>query len=222
MATGHGHAVSINYGIRYSDNTYQQYGVHRSYFFQTGSGWWKDSISEQDAYAAGGDELYISASGDQETTITTRIMHLDKSGNETALAENTATSSCESAYMFAFSGGGRMPPQKVICRELHRQGLMDETIFEADEAFGRYLRENHNDVLQGYRFWAKPVASLMQKSPLFTQIVDVLATPWSYEMAYRMGARDKGSFAGRLLMDIGMPVCGAIGKAKIWAESVPH
>ena len=94
---------------------------------------------------------------------------------------------------------------------------MDEAIFKADEAFGRYLRDNQKEVLLGYHLWAKPVVSLMQKSCAFTQIVNVLATPWSYEMAYRMGARDKGSFAGRILMDVGVPVCRAIGWAVIWA-----
>jgi hypothetical protein len=109
------------------------------------------------------------------------------------------------------------PSYKVICAELHRQGLMDETIFKADEAFGRYLRDNQRDVLLGYQLWAKPVVRWMQKSKTVTRIVASVATPWSYEMAYRMGARDKGSFAGKILMDVGVPVCRTIGRAMILA-----
>jgi hypothetical protein len=95
---------------------------------------------------------------------------------------------------------------------------MDEAVFKADEAFGRYLRDNQKDVLIGYHFWAKPVVSFMQKSRAFTQIVNVLARPWSYEMAYRIGARDKGNFAGKILMEVGVPVCRTIGRVVIWAR----
>jgi hypothetical protein len=94
---------------------------------------------------------------------------------------------------------------------------MDETIFEADEAFGRYLRDNHRDVLLGYQLWAKPVVKWMQKSKIVTRIVASVATPWSYEMSYRMGARDRGTFAGKLLMDVGVPTCRTVGRAMIWA-----
>jgi hypothetical protein len=100
---------------------------------------------------------------------------------------------------------------------------MDETIYKADEAFGRYLRHNHRDVLLGYQLWAKPVVKWMQKSQIVTSIVASIATPWSYEMAYRMGARDEGSVEGKILMDVGVPVCRAIGRAMIWAGDMsPH
>jgi hypothetical protein len=109
---------------------------------------------------------------------------------------------------------------KVICAELHRQGLMDETIFKADEAFGRHLRDNQRDVLLGYQLWAKPVVSWMKKSKMVTRIAAFVVTPWSYEMAYRMGARDKGSFIGRILMDVGVPICRLIGRAMIWTGNI--
>ena len=105
---------------------------------------------------------------------------------------------------------------KVICAELHRQGLMDEAIWKADEAFGEYLRNNHREVLLGYQVWAKPVVNWMQKSRTITKIVASVATPWSYEMAYRMGARDEGSFVGKILMDVGVPVCRTIGRVAMW------
>jgi len=114
----------------------------------------------------------------------------------------------------------RPPIMKVICTELHRQGLMDETIWKADEAFGQDLSDNHRDVLLGYQLWAKPVVKWMQKSTTVTRIVASIATPWSYEMAYRMGARDKGSVEGKILMFVGVPVCRAIGRVMIWAGNM--
>jgi hypothetical protein len=111
---------------------------------------------------------------------------------------------------------------KVICAELHRQGLMDEIIFKADEAFGRHLRDSHRDVLLGYQLWAKPVVRWMQKSRTVTRIVASVATPWAYEMAYRMGARNKGSFAGTILMDAGVPICKIIGWALTWAGNTDN
>ena len=108
----------------------------------------------------------------------------------------------------------------VICSELHRQGLMDEAVYYADEAFGEYLRDNHKDVLIGYHLWAKPVVSLMQKSRVFTRIVNVLAAPWSYEMARIMGENDQGSVVGKIVMFVGVPVCRAIGRVVLWAGSM--
>jgi hypothetical protein len=117
-------------------------------------------------------------------------------------------------------GPGSPEPMKVICAELHRQGLMDEAIWKADEAFGSYLNDNHKDVLLGYQLWAKPVVKWMQKSKAFTRIVASVVTPWSYEMAYRMGARSEGTFAGKILMDVGVPICRIIGWAVIWAGNM--
>ena len=214
-ATGNGRGISIEYGVRYTSGMYPQYGIHRSGYFP-GSDWFQASIAEEDADASGGDQLYITATG--ETTITTKLSYLDNSNNETRLAENTAASRCESTYVFAGNGGGGYyPGPKVICAELHRQGLMDEAIWKVDEEFGRYLRDNEQDVLLGYQLWAKPVVKWMHKSKAFTRIVASVATPWSYEMAYRKGARNKGSFAGKILMDVGVPVCRTIGRVTIWA-----
>jgi hypothetical protein len=95
---------------------------------------------------------------------------------------------------------------------------MPEDIFHADQLFGKYLREYQNDVLIGYKFLDKPVVRLMRKSKTFTLIVNVVAKPWTYEMAYRMGARDKGAFAGKIVMDVGLPVCRTVGRAVTWAR----
>jgi len=172
---------------------------------------------------------------DSPGPLAARIVYVDDKGNERILAENSTSGSyCEAVTPQLFyhepnttigpagpgpslPGHSGCPPTKVICAELHRQRLMDETIFTADEAFGRYLRDHQRDVLLGYQLWARPVVRWMQKSKTVTKIVASAATPWSYEMAYRMGTRDEGSFAGKILMDVGVPVCRAIGRVVIWA-----
>ena len=108
--------------------------------------------------------------------------------------------------------GAEKERDKIICLELYRQGLMAESIFEADEAFGRWLRENRPDVLAGYRVFAGPVVELMRESRVFTKVVNIVVGPWSYEMAYRMGEREEGDVAGAIIMWVGVPVCGFIGK----------
>ncbi|MCP3942905.1 MAG: hypothetical protein GY710_15655 [Desulfobacteraceae bacterium] len=105
------------------------------------------------------------------------------------------------------SGGG----WSVICTELHRQGLLDQDIYEADEAFGRYLRATNLNALNGYHLWAKPVVKLMQDSELMTKTVYFFAKPWTEEMAHRMGLKEKGNFWGNILMETGLPFCTLIG-----------
>jgi len=51
----------------------------------------------------------------------------------------------------------------------------------------------------------------MQKSKAFTNWVDTIAKPWTYEMAHLMGAREEGDLAGKVLMSVGLVVCLLIG-----------
>lgn len=46
--------------------------------------------------------------------------------------------------------------------------------------------------------------------------MNALARPWAKEMAYRMGAKgyEKSNPAGKLMMDIGLPLCRKIGKTQ--------
>lgn len=54
-------------------------------------------------------------------------------------------------------------------------------------------------------------AYYLQKSKTFTHIVNVFAKPWSYEMAYRVGAREEGDTGGAIIMFIGIPLCKITG-----------
>lgn len=106
-------------------------------------------------------------------------------------------------------GGG-----KVICTELHRQGLLDDATFEADQEFGKFMRETYPQVMIGYWTLALPVVALMQKSKLFTYLVSLIAKPWAKHMAYLMGVREKDHFVGRLIMTVGKPLCVAASRGK--------
>jgi RHS repeat-associated protein len=124
----------------------------------------------------------------------------DGTGSSTTSTSNDGTGSGTTS-----SGGS------IICTELHRQGLMPDDIYRADEAFGKLLREKCPLVLKGYYFWARPVVQHMRESKAFTKIVHMIAKPWYLEMAHIIDKKHEGSFAGKMLMVIGIPICGLIG-----------
>jgi len=106
-----------------------------------------------------------------------------------------------------FTGGG-----SIICTELHRQGLMDEDTYRADELYGLAFQRANPKAYAGYIRLATPVVHLMRKSKLFTSLVKVFVDPWSREMAYMSGMRNKGSLFGRLIHRIGVLICEKAGK----------
>ena len=52
----------------------------------------------------------------------------------------------------------------------------------------------------------------MKKSKLFTKLVWLFAKPWSEQMAFEMGALDRGNWIGKVLMEVGIFFSGIIGK----------
>ena len=109
---------------------------------------------------------------------------------------------------------------------------------DADQEFGRLLRDNDPDAYNGYIRWAGPVVDLLEGggSSTFRKIVfpwirdeqqrkdlqikivayylDGIARPWAEEMAYRMKAEgyNKPNPAGKFIMDIGLPMCRLVAK----------
>lgn len=112
-------------------------------------------------------------------------------------------------YFYASSGATQLT---VICTELYRQGFMSDEIREADERFGRTILETSPETMIGYHYWALPIVGLMQKSRLFSRIVWTVARPWAYQMAYEMGATERGSLVGKALMKVGVFASRTIGK----------
>jgi hypothetical protein len=125
------------------------------------------------------------------------------SGQDIAAKQATAAESYATKMAEAAEDKG-----KIICTELHRQGLMTKKVFEADQAFGKL---QDMQTIAGYHLWAKPIVNLMKKSKVFTWIVHKVATPWAEQMAFEMGVMDKPNTIGAIMMRVGIPVCSFIG-----------
>ena len=123
---------------------------------------------------------------------------------------------------------------KIICTKLFEIGLMKQSIFEADQAFGEQLIKTNPDIYNGYRAWAEIVVDWMEgKGPKMmpwmsdedfsiaakkwstTWAYDI-ATPWAEEMAYMMGEKEFGSLTGKMIMAFGIPICKVIGVWQRW------
>ena len=123
---------------------------------------------------------------------------------------------------------------KIICTKLFDIGLMKQSIFEADQAFGERLQETNPDIYNGYRAWAEIVVDWMDgKGPKMmpwmsdeefsvaakkwsiTWAYDI-ATPWAEEMAYLMGEKETGSLTGKMMFAFGTPICKVIGVWQRW------
>lgn len=109
---------------------------------------------------------------------------------------------------------------KIICTELHRQGMMSDRIYAADQIFGKAMAINHPEVMRGYHRLAAPVVGLMQRSRIFSRVMGSLVSPWARHMAYLVGADEKGSITGMLMMIAGCAVCRLFGRpAPVTAEA---
>jgi hypothetical protein len=103
----------------------------------------------------------------------------------------------------------------VICTELNRQGYLSGDLLMADEEFGMMMRDTQPEVMLGYHTWAAPIISKMQKSKSFTKAVWFFAKPWATQMAYEMGAVEKGSLFGKVLMSFGIWMSRKVGNWKV-------
>jgi hypothetical protein len=103
---------------------------------------------------------------------------------------------------------------------------MDQNIWAADQAYGQWLRKKDRRVYRGYVRWARIVTAWMDgKGPTYmpwildadkrsqaqkaaiTDMAIKIGTPWSEHMAYLMGALPEDNVQGRILMEIGKPIC---------------
>tara|TARA_R110002020_G_scaffold276304_3_gene491677 strand:+ start:1924 stop:3096 length:1173 start_codon:yes stop_codon:yes gene_type:complete len=109
-------------------------------------------------------------------------------------------------------GDGGGDGSKVICTELHRQRKLDDATMAADKEYGEMVAEHDPHTMAGYHLWAKPVVRLMQKSKIITWIVALLALPWAREMLLRQTGNGRGSWRGRILMRLGIPLCRFLGR----------
>lgn len=115
---------------------------------------------------------------------------------------------------------------KIVCAKLYDMGLMDQNIWAADQAYGQQLRKTDRRAYRGYIKWARIVTAWMDgRGPVFmpwikdsaernarqqtamTEMAYKIGTPWSQHMAYLMGAVPEDNSMGRILMNIGKPIC---------------
>jgi hypothetical protein len=111
------------------------------------------------------------------------------------------------------SGGGGGGAGKVICTELHLQGKLDDATMAADREFGRAVRDSDPYTMIGYHVLALPIVRLMKKSNIVTNAVALLALPWAKEMYFKQTGEGKGSYRGRILMSLGIPLCRKVGRS---------
>lgn len=98
---------------------------------------------------------------------------------------------------------------KVICTELHRQGLMTRADYHLGARFAsEHLTERH---YRGYHVWALPVVRHMRRSKRATAFWRKLAVARADHIAYLHGDTARRNRLGALLCTIGHPVCYALG-----------
>jgi len=118
---------------------------------------------------------------------------------------------------------------KIVCAKLHDLGMMSHNIWAADQAYGQMLRKTDKNIYRGYIRWARIVTAWMDgKGPDFMfwikdkekrqkcqqkamiNMANKIGQPWSQHMGYLMGAVSNDNTMGRILMNIGRPICRVV------------
>ena len=100
---------------------------------------------------------------------------------------------------------------KYVCTELFRQGHLSPQLMLADMNFAQHFSQNYPLTRQGYNVIGPAIASMMQSSETFTDMVKYFAIPWAEEMAYNEGYRDFGNELGAWVMSVGSVICAIVG-----------
>ena len=108
----------------------------------------------------------------------------------------------------------------VLCSLLYRRGYLPQEIWEQDHKFGAWISENDPDVFNGYHSWAVPMVNWIEKESLLSKVyfhgwVRPFTGAWAQHIAHRMEPEKyKDNKVGRLMLNIGVPLCRLIGKFK--------
>lgn len=123
-----------------------------------------------------------------------------------------------------FIGGtiGAVIGGRVICNELHRQGIMTLRQVVLDYKFTRkYLTPQH---ITGYHVWSIWMVRQMRKGK-FVKFWKHVAGHRANEIAYIYGERDKPDYFGKVYRKILEPTCWALGafcKETDWSILYKH
>jgi hypothetical protein len=97
---------------------------------------------------------------------------------------------------------------KILCAEWHAMGFMDDTTYEADQAYGRWLMKYRRKTMVGYLDLARPLVKLLRKkNPVVLFCASFLIPPWAAQMSHLMGVRPRPNAAGWVLMGVFNRVC---------------
>lgn len=96
---------------------------------------------------------------------------------------------------------------KIICTEFYYKGFISERIFLADQLYGSRVALEDPDYMSWYLhnapWWVNKMRGKGWGSILFTYALWQFVRPWSEQMAFEMGFRQKGNWFGRFLMKCG-------------------
>ena len=115
---------------------------------------------------------------------------------EVGSAKKTSTSSSTKK-----SGGLKT----VICTELHRQGLLDTSLYNHPAAISHF-RNLHPYTISGYHLWANGIAARMRISASLT----LAMTPVAHQR-YLMITTGKFNVLGAATIYLGQPICFVLG-----------
>ena len=109
------------------------------------------------------------------------------------------------------------PGKFAICTECHRQGLLNDDLYNADQwAWNLHIPPL---MRKGYHWWAIPLSKKMRDSRAITALLTPIAVAWAKHMSFLVGKSTKDSLFGRLTFMVGKPVCIVLGKLKSWLEA---
>lgn len=98
---------------------------------------------------------------------------------------------------------------KLLCTEIHRQGLLDDALFAGDLEYAKGVSEATK---VGYWSWARPLTKKLKESKVLTKMVTPFVRAWATEMAFKTGFSQKGSVFGKIMCWTFEPACYLLGK----------
>ncbi|MBK8200433.1 MAG: hypothetical protein IPK75_18955 [Acidobacteria bacterium] len=105
--------------------------------------------------------------------------------------------------------GGIAKVGRVICSELHAQGLLDAQTLAIDTEYSR--QHISHITARGYHAWAVPYVRLMRRSPLATKAALPIARWRAEELAFQVGLRARPCWRGKVVRWVFEPLCWLIG-----------
>ena len=167
--------------------------------------WGKGSASNWSSSATSG---FISAA--TTLVMTGDVEKAAKTGVGTAIGQAIGTALIPIPGVGAFIGGaiGGAIGGRVICNELHNQGLITKKQLINDYKFTRdYLTTKH---VNGYHLWALWMVKQMRKGK-YVNFWKHIVLHRANEIAYIYGESDKPDYLGKFYRKIFEPVCWTLG-----------